>query len=104
MIEEKPLFLPVPTSTYEALESGKQKCEWRRYGKRWNEKHCRVGRRLTLSKGYGKKHRLSGTLVGFDTPWAYEFNELWHEYHQKTFGTLNIRFAIMHIELDKFKK
>ncbi len=62
---EKPLFLPLKTQYYAAFEIGHKSEEYRLYGKMWNEKNCRIGRRITLSNGYGKKNRLQGIIVGF---------------------------------------
>lgn len=61
----KPLFIPLKTEYYEAFERGDKDEEYRLYGKRWNENTCLEGREVTLSKGYGKKHRLTGEIIGF---------------------------------------
>ena len=63
---EKPLFLPLKTEYYRAFEDGTKTTEFRRYGKSWNERTCRVGRRVVISHGYGKQSRLSGVVVGFE--------------------------------------
>lgn len=60
-----PMFIPLKTEHYENFEKRTKTEEFRPYGARWNEDACRIGRRVTLSKGYGKKHRLSGTITGF---------------------------------------
>ena len=65
-LNEKPLFIPLKTKYYEAFCDGTKTVEYRKYGSRWNEKHCRVGRAVTISKGYGKKYRRSGVIVGFE--------------------------------------
>ena len=62
---EKPLFVPLKKEYYEAFESGEKKIEYRRYGARWNEATCRVGRRVILSCGYGKRRRMLGVIAGF---------------------------------------
>ena len=59
---EKPLFIPLRTEYFEAFSLGYKAYELRPYGKRWNEKTCRPGRAVTLSKGYGKHARLSGVI------------------------------------------
>lgn len=66
MTEEKPLFVPLKTEHYEAFERGIKKYEYRLYGPRWNEKTCRIGRAVTLSKGYGKANRLHTSVKGFE--------------------------------------
>ena len=65
----KPLFIPLNGVYYDAFESGKKHYELRPYGKRWNEKVCATGRRVVLSRGYGKARRLNGVIIGFaETP------------------------------------
>jgi hypothetical protein len=63
--EEKPLFIPLKSQFFDAFESGEKSVEYRLYGARWNERTCRVGRNVVLSRGYGKARRLRGTVVGF---------------------------------------
>lgn len=62
---EQPLFIPLKSDYYDAFERGEKDTEYREYGARWNEKTARVGRKVVLSKGYGNKHRLTGTIIGF---------------------------------------
>lgn len=62
---EKDLFIPLKTEHYRDFEKRVKFEEFRPYGARWNERTCRVGRRVTLSLGYGKKHRMKGTITGF---------------------------------------
>jgi hypothetical protein len=62
---ETALFIPLKTKWFEAFSSGEKITELRPYGKRWNEKTCRVSRAVVLSKGYGKKHRLYGRVTSF---------------------------------------
>jgi len=66
MNEEKPLFVALKSEHYEAFESGIKTDEYRLYGKRWNERTCRIGRAVTLSKGYGKQNRLHTSVKGFE--------------------------------------
>jgi len=66
MGNERPLFIPLKREYFEAFLSGKKREEFRPYGPRWNERTCRIGRRVVLSLGYGKANRLSGTVVSFD--------------------------------------
>jgi len=61
----KPLFIPLKTQFYNAFCDGSKTIEFRKYGPRWNENTCRVGRRVTISKGYGKQSRRHGVIVGF---------------------------------------
>jgi hypothetical protein len=64
MAPEKSLFVPLCTEWFEAFASGAKHEEWRRYGPRWNEKTCRVGRPVTLSHGYSGA-RLAGVVTSF---------------------------------------
>ena len=59
----KPLFIPLKAQFYEAFENGTKDTEYRKYGPRWNADTCFIGRKVTLSYGYGKKRRLSGEIV-----------------------------------------
>lgn len=61
----KALFIPLTGRWYDAFAAGTKEEEFRPYGARWNERTCAVGRAVTLSRGYGKKSRLSGEVVGF---------------------------------------
>jgi len=61
----KPLFIPLMSQYYEAFLDGSKDTEYRLYGPVWNERNCPVGRAVTLSKGYGKKHRLSAVVTSF---------------------------------------
>lgn len=60
-----PLFIPLKTQYFEAFKNGTKDTEFRVYGPRWNEDTCFVGRRVTLSKGYGKHERMSGQVTAF---------------------------------------
>lgn len=61
----KPLFIPLYKRFFEQFERGQKQIEYRKYGPRWNEKTCIVGRAVTLSCGYGKKRRLKGVITFF---------------------------------------
>jgi len=62
---KKPLFIALVTRYFNAFADGSKTHEYRLYGGRWNEKTCRVGRAVTLSRGYGKQARLPGTVSSF---------------------------------------
>lgn len=62
---EKPLFIPLKTKYYRAFCDGLKTHEYRLYGARWNERTCRVGRRVIISNGYGKRDRRCGVITGF---------------------------------------
>lgn len=63
--ESRSLFIPLKTEYFEAFKSGTKDTEYRPYGPRWNERTCRVGRQVVLSKGYGIQTRLRGVVTGF---------------------------------------
>ncbi len=64
---EKPLFIPLNAEYYDDFEAGRKKKEYRVYGPRWNERICRPGREVVLSRGYGKGNRRSGIVKSFNT-------------------------------------
>lgn len=63
--EHKPLFIPLKTEYYNAFAQGVKDTEYRLYGPRWNERTCFIGRKVVISKGYGKANRLTGRIIGF---------------------------------------
>jgi hypothetical protein len=62
---EMPLFIPLKRKFFEAFASGSKREEYRLRGPRWTAETCRVGRRVTLSLGYGRAQRLHGVITGF---------------------------------------
>lgn len=66
MKDENPLFIPLKSEYYDAFCSGAKTVEYRKHGPRWNAETCRIGRRVTISRGYGKKDRRQGVVVGFE--------------------------------------
>ena len=79
MKNEKPLFIPLKTEFFEAFENGTKDTEYRLYGKRWNEHTCRIGRKVTISHGYGKKRRLHGVVAGFEASHAPTWTDAWRK-------------------------
>lgn len=71
-MSDKPLFIPLNTEYYEAFKDGSKSVEYRLCGKRWHKGTCYTGRAVTLSKGYGKKDRLSGFITGVRIRQAHE--------------------------------
>jgi hypothetical protein len=65
MTMEKPLFIPLCAEFFDAFACGAKGTEFRLLGSRWNATTCRIGRAVTLSRGYGKSRRLSGIVAGF---------------------------------------
>lgn len=82
MALEKDLFIPLKREYYEAFRTGEKKTEYRKYGPRWNETTGYRGRRVTLSLGYGRKHRLFGKIV-----WAFKEDDMkFHKGYQSIYG------------------
>ncbi len=103
-MKEKPLFIALKTEYFEAFEDGSKTDEMRLYGPRWNERTCRVGRPVTLSKGYGKKYRLSGVIVGFEKKHGNQIVEQSKlEAIFNCYGTLKKDMAIIYIQVDRSK-
>lgn len=66
-MDERPLFIPLRREWFDQFEDGRKDTEYRVHGPGWNERTCRVGRRVTLSCGYGKhRTRLTGTITQFE--------------------------------------
>lgn len=77
----RPLFIPLKREYYEQFRDGIKapgiligmgppipyQTEFRKHGPRWNKHTCKPGRDVVLSLGYGKKHRMQGVIVGFET-------------------------------------
>jgi hypothetical protein len=62
----KALFIPLKARFYWDFVAGLKDTEYRPYGPRWNEGTCKIGRPVLLSKGYGKRERSWGQIVGFE--------------------------------------
>ena len=92
-IAGKPLFIPLKTKWFNQFKSGEKTVELRRYGKRWNESTCRVGRAVVLSRGYGKQDRLNATIWMFYRRKADTFGSTYQAAILETFGTLDIEIA-----------
>ena len=59
------LFIPLRGVHFDQFERGEKRTEYRQRGPRWNAETCVIGRRVVLSRGYGKQKRLTGTITGF---------------------------------------
>lgn len=60
-----PLFIPLKAVYFDQFKAGTKDTEYRQSGPRWNLETCEIGRRVVLSRGYGKHHRLTGVIEGF---------------------------------------
>lgn len=79
----KPLFIPLMKRYFEAFEKGDKCVEFRPYGPRWNERTCALGRKVTLSLGYGKARRLQGRVTSFRTDDRHDTIPGWLECYGK---------------------
>lgn len=98
---EKPLFVPLKAEFFDAFASGAKSEELRRYGPRWNERVCRIGRGVVLSRGYGKQSRLSGRIWKFKKQRGETFGSTYRAAIERTFGTLDIEIACISIEVQR---
>jgi hypothetical protein len=97
----KPLFIPLKTVYYDDFAAGTKHDELRVYGPRWNETTCAIGRPVTLSKGYGKRNRLSGKIAAFKRQHGSTFGSTYRAAITACYGTLDVWIACIGIELDK---
>lgn len=95
-MSNKPLFIPLKTEYYEAFVSGEKDTEYRKYGPGWNERTCRVGRSVVISKGYGKQNRRNGVIRSFDIIDGFT---LPGDSVKKCYGTKDIQLAAIGIDL-----
>ena len=58
----KALFVPVYSWVYDRYIAGTKTVEIRTYGPRWNVRTVYTARPVTLSHGYGKTDRLTGSI------------------------------------------
>jgi hypothetical protein len=81
----KPLFIPLCREPFRGFQSGAKTEEFRIHGPRWNAATCPVGRRVTLSLGYGRKNRMIGVITGFEVRHEPTTTEAW----KRHFGATN---------------
>ncbi len=92
-----PLFLPLRGEFYDAFANGAKREELRRYGPRWNERTCLIGRRVLLSRGYGKAHRLVGRIWRFKRQRGTTFGSTYRASIERIYGTLELDIACISI-------
>ena len=101
MDTDRPLFLPLKREYFDAFERGHKIVEYRKYGPRWNERTCVVGRAVTLSCGYGKARRLQGRIVWFGRARGPRgFGSVTATAVMDVFGTLDIELAEIGIRIE----
>lgn len=84
-----PLFIPLRREWFTAFKDGSKRHEYRPYGPRWNEKTCFVGRKVTLSLGYGKQQRMQGQIISFEKSEEATQSDAW----KSCYGGKDYRFA-----------
>lgn len=95
----KPLFIPLKTEYYNRFKDGSKRSELRLYGARWNENTCKVGRKVVLSKGYGKQARMPGIIKEFLVRDANTFGSTYKQSILNLYGTLDKPIAEIRIEI-----
>ena len=95
----KPLFIPLKTEYFNSFVAGTKDYEIRKYGPRWNEKTCAEGRPVTLSKGYGKGHRLSGKVGRFAKMRFGNLNEEAYRAARAVYGDYDGPLSLIWIEV-----
>lgn len=98
---EPPLFIPLKAEFFEAFQAGTKTEELRRYGPRWNERTCRVGRAVVLSRGYGRQARLQGRIWRFKKQHGSIFGSTYRASIERLYGTLDIDIACISIDFSK---
>jgi len=93
LLGDKPLFVPLCGIYYDQFVAGTKTEELRRYGPRWNERTCRIGRAIVLSKGYGKANRLAGRIWRFKRQHGSTFGSTYRSAIQERYGTLDVWIA-----------
>jgi hypothetical protein len=62
----KNLFVPLKKEYFFAFRDGTKDTEYRIAGKQWNSKTCIIGRKVTLSLGYGNKQRIIMQIKSYE--------------------------------------
>jgi hypothetical protein len=93
----KPIFIPLKEEYYKAFASGDKSAEMRRYGGSWNENNCRAGRKVVISKGYGKKERMLGNIIGLKRLHGTQFEGKERDAILAIYKTLDIEIAYIEI-------
>ncbi len=94
----KPIFIPLKSQYFEDFKNGRKQIEYRRAGVgQFTLAKCTPGREVTLSKGYSKSNRITGTVV-----------RSWIEHHEhptgaiaKCYGTEPIDIIAISIRVDR---
>jgi hypothetical protein len=74
--DEPPLCFSLKAHLFDAFERGTKTEEYRPYNRRWDERTCRIGRRVVV--GCGKRRR-AGTISSFDQSRGQTKTQTWQE-------------------------
>lgn len=97
---DKPMFIPLKAEYYDAFLDGSKRYEYRLYGRGWNERVCRPGRAVTLSRGYGKQNRAGGRIRNFSAISFYDLPTRWRRALLLCYGRKAGRSTIAKVEID----
>ena len=101
MSGHKALFVPLKSEYFDAFADGTKRDELRRYGPRWNERTCPIGRPVVLSRGYGKRDRLTGRIWQFKRQHGSAFGSTYRAAIERLYGTLDVWIACISIQVDR---
>lgn len=93
----KPLFIPLKAEHFDDFASGIKTHERRVYGPGWNTGTCYVGREVRLSRGYGKRYRLSGSITSVRTVPFAEIDQAHHAALIACYGAGVVRENIIEV-------
>ncbi len=94
-----PLFIPLKAEYFDAFAAGTKQDELRRYGPRWNERVCWIGRPVVLSRGYGRQHRLVARIASFKRQPGTTFGSTYRASIERLYGTLDLDIACIGLKL-----
>jgi hypothetical protein len=93
-LDRAPLFVPLKAEWFDAFANGSKQWEHRMEKRQWNVRQVVVGRRVTLSRGYGAHARLTGTIVEVTRHTARALRDVETVYPDATPDSLFISFRI----------
>lgn len=97
MNERRPLFVPLKAQWFDLFAMGTKSWEHRIARRQWNGDQVQVGRRVTLSRGYGKHARLHGVITSVKLR---TFDELTEELRADIGASPSDSFISFKIQLD----
>lgn len=95
-----PLFIPLKTAYFQQFRHGLKDVEIRRYGPRWNERTCVVGRPVVISHGYQKRGRINGRVRSLHRAHAHELPPKMRGAVHAVYGTLDIDVLLIGVTIE----